>query len=294
MGTLYVVSTPIGNLEDVTARVLRILGEVDAVLAEDTRHTRRLMSHFGLSTPLISLHAHNEEARAQEALSRLSDEGTLALVSDAGTPLVSDPGERLVRRVLDAGHKVVPLPGPSAVLAALVGSGFSTVPFLFAGFAPRKGKERHDWLDRLARAQETVVLFESPERLGALLEALCGACGGGREAAVGREITKVHEEFKRGTLEGLARYYQTEGKPRGEVTVVVAPAEASSVGETVDEDSVRLVARGLLSDGISPSQVAKDLALRLDIPRNRAYQIVLDVQAAREASNGEPTNGGSV
>ncbi len=274
LGTLYLVSTPIGNLDDLSARAIEILDEADAVLAEDTRRTRRLMQHARLSTPLVSLHAHNEEARLGEALSRLSKGARLALVSDAGTPLVSDPGERLVRRALEEGHEVVPLPGPSAVLAALVGSGFPTVPFSFLGFVPRKGTERVQCLERVAAARETVILFESPERVAALLTALAERCDPQRKGVVARELTKLHEEFRRGTLETLARYYTAEGKPRGEVTVVIGPPDGDSQQEKGDEEEGRILAKALLSEGTSPSRAAQELTFRLNIPRNRAYEIV--------------------
>ena len=291
LGTLYLVSTPIGNLEDLSARAVRILGEVDSVLAEDTRRTRRLMSHFDLPTPLVSLHAHNEEARLGEALSRLGKGGSLALVSDAGTPLVSDPGERLVRRALAEGHQVVPLPGPSAVLSALVGSGFPAVPFSFLGFVPRKGKERARCLERVAEARETIVLFESPERLAALLSALTERCGSDRRVVVAREMTKLHEDFRRGTLEALARYYTAEGKPRGEVTVVIAPGEGDASRVSVDEEAGHALARELLNMGTSPSRTARELASRLNITRNQAYELVLSMGPPPHSSEGRAAPG---
>lgn len=278
-GTLYLVSTPIGNLEDVTGRAARVLGEVDAVLAEDTRRTRKLLSHLGLSTPLVSLHAHNEEARAPRILERLDRGERLALVSDAGTPLISDPGERLLRHVLEAGHDVVPLPGASAVLTALVASGFPTIPFSFLGFVPRKGRERREVLDRVAASRETVVLFESPERTSALLADLARRCGGARDAVVAREMTKLHEEFRRGTLEDLARYYQAEAPPKGEVTVVVAPGPGDS-DAGASETAARSLAETLLEEGASPSRAAREVASRLRIPRNQAYQLVHELQAS--------------
>lgn len=295
VGTLYLVSTPIGNLEDLSARAVRILGAVDSVLAEDTRRTRRLMRHFELLTPLVSLHAHNEEARLGKALSSLGKKGgSLALVSDAGTPLVSDPGERLVRRALAEGHQVVPIPGPSAVLSALVGSGFPTVPFSFLGFVPRKGKERVQCLERVAEARDTIVLFESPERLTALLSALAERCGSDRRAIVAREMTKLYEDFRRGTLEALARYYTAEGKPRGEVTVVIAPGEGDASRVSVDEEEVHVLARELLNMGTSPSRTARELASRLNITRNRAYELVLSMLPIPESSEGRAALGGEL
>jgi 16S rRNA (cytidine1402-2'-O)-methyltransferase len=273
VGTLYLVSTPIGNLEDLTERARRVLGEVDAVLAEDTRRTRRLLDHIGASPRLVSLHGHNEKQRLPRILERLREGAALALVSDAGTPLVSDPGARLVDAALADGHKVVPLPGASAVLSALVVSGFPTVPFTFFGFLPRKGRERGELFERVIASRDTVVLFESPERLADLLGELAGRADPGRLAVVGREITKLHEEFRRGTLPELARYYQNGAPPRGEVTVVVSPSE-SAPDPGAEEAAGRALARSLLDGGASPSRVAREVASRLGMPRNRAYDLV--------------------
>ncbi|MEX1257295.1 MAG: 16S rRNA (cytidine(1402)-2'-O)-methyltransferase [Gemmatimonadota bacterium] len=287
MGTLYLVTTPIGNLEDLSPRAARILGEVETVLAEDTRRTGILLRHLGLSTPLLSLHAHNEEGRGDEVLHRLRSGAALALVSDAGTPLVSDPGERLVRRALDEGQEVVPIPGPSAILHALVGSGLPPVPFTFLGFLPRKGKERDEALDRVALSRETVVFFESPERTARTLADLEGRCGAGRRAAVARELTKLHEEFRRGTLEELAGSYATSEDPKGEVTLVVAPAEGDGVSQRVDEEAGRVLAEALLRSGSSPSRAAHDLSRRLGISRNRAYALVQEL-VGEGVSTGAP------
>ena len=280
MGTLYLVSTPIGNLEDLSLRAGRLLGEVDAVLAEDTRRTRVLMRHLGISTPLLSLYAENEATRATEALRRLEGGARLALVSDAGTPLVSDPGERLVRLALEAGHDVQPVPGPSAILAALVGSGLPTLPFSFLGFPPRRGRARTEFLERIRRSAETVVAFESPRRLARLLHDLAEMGEGERTAAVARELTKLHEEFRRGTVGALARYYGGEARTRGEVTVVIGPAPRAEVGPGAGSGEARRIARALLGVGTSASRASREVASILGIPRNRAYRIVLD-----EASN---------
>ncbi|MBW2396918.1 MAG: 16S rRNA (cytidine(1402)-2'-O)-methyltransferase, partial [Deltaproteobacteria bacterium] len=209
MGTLYIVATPIGNLED-------------GILAEDTRHTRVLLDHHGIGTRPRSLHAHNERARVAEVLEALDEGGSIALVSDAGTPLVSDPGERLVAAVAAAGHEVVPIPGPSAVLAALVASGLETTPFLFVGFLPRKAGERRARLSGLADRPETLVFFESPRRVARTLSELAERLGD-RPACLARELTKIHEELARGSLAELATRF-AEGT-RGEVTLVVAGAE---------------------------------------------------------------------
>ena len=275
MATLHLVATPIGNLEDITRRAVRVLGEVQHVAAEDTRRSGLLLQHLGIRTDLISLHAHNEAARLDTVLGWLDAGEDVALVTDAGTPLISDPGGRLVAAVAEAGHTVVPVPGPSAVLAALVGSGLPVDRFAFLGFVPRKGRARASTLERIAGSQETCVLFESPERLVALLEALETTLEKGRRVAVARELTKLHEEFRRGTAGELAAYYKAT-PPKGEVTVVVAAAEEPA--EEVDPAVARARAQALLSDGLRPSQVAKELARELGIPRNRAYEVVHELK----------------
>ena len=279
MSTLYVVATPIGNLEDLTARAARILGEVDRVVAEDTRRTSILLRHLGLRVPLSSLHAHNEAARTASLIEWLDAGETVALVSDAGTPVVSDPGERTVDAVRSAGHEVVPVPGPSAVLAALVGSGLPAERFAFLGFVPRKGADRRSTLARIAESSETTIVFESPERLVKLLEALHEVAPG-RAMCVARELTKVHEEFRRGTAAELEAYYREAGV-RGEVTLVVSPAPASTVDVAEDqEDRAREMARERLRAGDRPSRVARDVSRETGVSRNRAYELV---QLLREA-----------
>lgn len=276
MSTLYLVSTPIGNLDDVSGRAAQTLRAVDRILAEDTRRTRVLADHVGADAPLVSLHAHNERQRLDRITAWLDAGEDLALVSDAGTPLVSDPGGRVVDAVVEHGHRVVPIPGPSAVLAALVGSGLPAERFVFLGFPARKGRERDADLDRIAGSGETVVLFESPHRLVRLLEDLDERCAAGRRVAVARELTKLHEEFVRGTLPEVAGYYR-ERPPKGEVTVVVAPADPDDAEVDVEAEAARL-ARELLDDGMRASTVAKEVAGRLDLARNDAYRIVHDLE----------------
>lgn len=271
------VSTPIGNLEDLTTRAARVLAGVDHVLAEDTRRTGRLLARMGITAQLTSLHAHNEASRRPRVLEWLEEGRDVALVSDAGTPLLSDPGARIVQGALEAGHDVVPVPGASAVLAALVASGLSAERFTFLGFVPRKGPGRRRVLERVAEAEETVVLFESPERLVALLEDLEGVCGGGRRVAVARELTKLHESVVRGTLTEALRYYRDDA-PRGEVTVVVEAAPTSAEPDETDEAAARVLARALLDEGSSPSRAAREIAQRLRLPRNMAYEIVQEAK----------------
>jgi 16S rRNA (cytidine1402-2'-O)-methyltransferase len=286
MGTLYLVSTPIGNLGDLSRRATEVLGRVSRILAEDTRRTRPLLTHLGLSTPMVSFHAHNETSRREAILDWLADGDDIAMVSDAGTPLVSDPGERLVDAVLSAGYPVVPIPGPSAILAALVASGLPSDRFTFLGFLPRKGTERREWLDRIASAPETTILFESPERLLRLLADLGDTSLPGRRGAVCRELTKLHEEFVRGTLEELKAHF-TETPPRGEITLVLEAAGDAPGASEVDSVAAAALAEALLEDGQSPSRAAKEVSRRLKIPRNDAYEIVQAVNRTREGEESD-------
>jgi 16S rRNA (cytidine1402-2'-O)-methyltransferase len=276
VGTLYVVSTPIGNLGDLSPRAADTLRDVSHILAEDTRRTRILAERAGSAARLVSLHEHNERERTDAVLGWLADQEDLALVSDAGTPLVSDPGAKLVAAVLEAGYRVVPIPGPSAVVAALVASGLPCERFTFLGFPERKGRARRELLERVAASEETVVLFESPQRLVELLHALADACGGERLVAAARELTKVHEEVRRGTMVDVAAYYETN-PPKGEVTLVVAGADPVDRSEEV-ESRARQLAGELLAGGVKPSAAAKEIAERLDLARNEAYRIVHDLE----------------
>lgn len=223
---------------------------------------------------MVSLHAHNEADRVRRVLAWLDGGEVLALVCDAGTPLVSDPGGRLVEAVTEAGHTVIPIPGPSAVLGALVGSGLPSDRFLFLGFPERKGKARSRFLERIAESEETTVLFESPRRLVRLLEDLTGSCGPARRVAVARELTKLHEEWFRGPVGEAAEHFRSH-PPRGEISVVVGPAEGTiGTGRGEAEDDVRAAAARLLETGERPSTVAREVARRLGVPRNVAYRIV--------------------
>jgi 16S rRNA (cytidine1402-2'-O)-methyltransferase len=279
VATLFVVSTPIGNLGDVTRRAEEVLASVGRVLAEDTRHTRRLLDHLGIRVPMTSLHAHNEASRRDQVMGWLDEGVDLALVSDAGTPLISDPGARVLQAVIEGGHAVVPIPGASAVLAALVTSGLPADRFVYLGFVPRRGPDRRALLERVARAEETVVLFESPERLIRLLEDLSEVCGGERRVAVARELTKLHETVVRGTLAEARSYYQGS-TPRGEISVVVDARPLEGAATRSEREAARALARSLLDGGASPSGVAREVSRQLHLPRNLAYEIV------QEAKNG--------
>jgi 16S rRNA (cytidine1402-2'-O)-methyltransferase len=270
--TLYVVATPLGNLGDLSPRAADLLRRVPVVAAEDTRRTRGLLSHLGASPTLLSFHAYSGERRLEAVLGILRDGRDVALVSDAGTPGVSDPGADLVAAARAADIAVIPIPGPSAVATALSAAGLPADRYLFLGFVPRKGVERTRLLTRAAEEEWSVVLFEAPTRLGALLQDLARLAGPERRAAVARELTKLHEEFRHGTLAELAGYY-SEHEPRGEITVVVAgtgtPAPEEDRTEEAAEHAVEL-----LAEGLSRREVARRLTESHGLSRNDAYRLV--------------------
>ncbi|HKZ54304.1 MAG TPA: 16S rRNA (cytidine(1402)-2'-O)-methyltransferase [Anaerolineales bacterium] len=271
MGTLYLVATPIGNLEDITLRALRVLNQVRMIAAEDTRHTRKLLSHYHISVPLLSYHEHNKDPRLSAILSALS-EGDVALVSDAGTPGLSDPGYELVRASLQAGHQVTPIPGPSAPVAALVASGLPTDAFVFVGYLPRKTSERRRLLLELARERRTLLAFEAPHRLRQTLADLRQIFGEARPTALCRELTKVHEEILRGTLGEVAEVFRTR-EPRGEITLVIGgPGE----GQAWEEARVRDALGEQIALGSSPSEAARLVAAQAGWPRRTVYRMALE------------------
>jgi len=269
-GTLFVVSTPIGNMGDFTFRAVETLRAVSLVLAEDTRHSRPLLQRYDVPTPLAAYHEHNEAKATPGIVARLLGGESVALISDAGTPLLSDPGARLTAAALEAGIAVVPVPGASALLAALVASGLPAERFTFYGFLERKGRARSEALAEIGALRHTAVLYEAPSRVGDTLAELAESGAGGRRAAVARELTKQFEEVRRGTVSSLAAYY-AERPPRGEVVIVVAGAEPSS--DAPDEDALRNRARDLRAQGMSARDVAKALVAETGVGRNLAYQI---------------------
>jgi 16S rRNA (cytidine1402-2'-O)-methyltransferase len=274
-GILYVVATPLGNLGDLSLRAMEVLRAVPVVAAEDTRRTRGLLSHLGASPRLLSYHAHSEEPRLEVLLEMLHDGRDVALVSDAGTPVVSDPGTDLVAAARASGVTVVPIPGPSAVATALSAAGLKGDRYLFLGFIPRKGSERARLIARAAAEEWSVVFFEAPPRLADLLEDLARAVGGTRRAVVARELTKLHEEFRAGTLAELAGYY-SEHPPRGEITIVLegtgAPAEPPDrTGEAVEQATL------LLAEGLTRREVVRRISETLGLPRNDAYRLVMEL-----------------
>jgi 16S rRNA (cytidine1402-2'-O)-methyltransferase len=272
-GTLYVVATPLGNLGDLAPRAAEVLRRAPVVAAEDTRRTRGLLTHLGAKPTLLSFHAHSGERRVDTLLEILGEGRDVALVTDAGTPGVSDPGTGLVAAVREAGFTVVPIPGPSAVATALSAAGIGADRYLFLGFIPRKGAERARLLARAAAEEWTVVLFEAPPRLVALLRDLAAVAGGDRRAAVARELTKVHEEVRTGTLSELADYY-SEVPPRGELTIVVEGTGAPALPPDRSADAAEEAA-SLLAEGLSRREVARKLTETLGMSRNDAYRLVM-------------------
>ena len=267
-GSLYVVSTPIGNLRDITLRAIDVLRTVDLILAEDTRHSRHLLDHHGIATPMLSYHEHNEARATATAIARLREGRDVALISDAGTPLVSDPGARVVRAAAEAGIAVVPIPGPSAALAALVSSALSSERFTFFGFLARKGRERDEALQELSSLRHTGVLYEAPNRVATTLAELVERGAGDRRVVVARELTKQFEEVRRGTVVELAAYYESS-PPRGEVVIVLEGGTVQPLGE----DELRSRVRTLRAAGLSARDVAAALVREDGASRNLAYRL---------------------
>jgi 16S rRNA (cytidine1402-2'-O)-methyltransferase len=273
--TLFVVATPLGNLGDLSPRAAALLRRVPVVAAEDTRRVRGLLVHLGATPRVLSYHAHSPARRAALILEILSEGRDVALVTDAGTPGVSDPGEDLVTQAREAGFAVVPIPGPSAVTTALSVSGFPAGRYLFLGFAPRRGRDREAWLTQAAAAPWTVVLFEAPARVAALLRDLAQTAGNDRKVVVTRELTKLHEEVRAGTLGELAEQFDAV-EPRGEFTIVLAGSGSEAAEAPTRPDPV-MRARELLEQGLSRKDAAHQLARELGLPRNAAYRVVMDL-----------------
>jgi 16S rRNA (cytidine1402-2'-O)-methyltransferase len=275
MATLYVVATPLGNLADLSPRAADCLRRVAVVAAEDTRRTRGLLAHLDARPQLVSFHAHSGPRRTEVLLEILSEGRDVALVTDAGTPGVSDPGPELVEAARKAGFPVVPLPGASAVTVALSASGLPADRYLMLGFVPRKGAERVRLLTRAAEEEWPVVFFEAPGRLAALLRHLLGIAGPDRRAVVARELTKLHEEFRDGTLTELADYY-SRVEPKGEITLILAGTGVPPAPADRSHEALAL-ARRLLEDGISRRETARRVAAELGLPRNEAYRLVMEL-----------------
>ncbi len=279
-GTLFVVASSIGNVQDMSPRAVETLRTADLVLAEDTRSARKLLEGYGIDRRTQSCFDANEPARADQAATLLRSGASVALLSEAGTPTVSDPGYRVVRAAIAEGARVVPVPGPSAVLAALVGSGLPTDRFVFLGFPPRKAGARQELLAQLRPLPATLVFFESPHRVVATLTDLGAVLGADRPACLARELTKTHEEFVRGTLAELAQRYESE-RPLGEVTLVVGGAPEQGAAQGPTEDELRAMGRALLAKGLSVRDAADTLASDTGKPRRETYRMILDLRARR-------------
>jgi len=269
-GILYIVATPIGNLEDITLRALRVLREVDVIAAEDTRHTQTLLSHHDIQTPLTSYHEHNEKTKAQELVTRLVRDQNIALVSDAGTPAISDPGFRLVVQAIGAGIRIIPVPGASALTAVLSTAGLPTDRFVFEGFLPAKKKQRRERLQTLRHETRTLIFYEAPHRLKDTLDDIHELLGN-RQAVLAREVSKIHEEFLRGPISKLIQALGG-GEVRGEVTLIIS----GSAGESrVDENALKTEIRELKSRGLRVKEIAEVLGEKFGYPKKDIYRLAL-------------------
>lgn len=278
--TLYVVATPIGNLEDMTFRAVKILQTVDVIAAEDTRHTGRLLQHFQIKTPQVSYHEHNRSSRIPELLEELSNGKAIALVTDAGVPGISDPGYELVKVCIEAGIPVVPIPGANAAITALSAAGLPTDRFVFEGFLPAKGQQRRSHLESLETESRTLIFYESPHRLRETLQDFAEIFGTSRQIVLARELTKLYEEFWRGTIEeAIAHYSQRE--PQGEYTLLVAGTPPTQPQLSEEELKAELLA--IMSQGISRSQASRQLAKVTSLPRRQLYQLALAIKMDQQS-----------
>ena len=274
---LHLVATPIGNLDDITLRALAVLAAADLIACEDTRRSRTLLDHYGISTPTTAYHEHNAALARPKLIARLTQGAAIAIISDAGTPSVSDPGFKLVRETLVAGHSVTAVPGASAVLAALSVSGMPTDRFFFEGFLPAKENQRRTRIKEIKSIPASLILFESPSRIGATLNDLAAEFGR-REAAICRELTKLHEEVRRGELPALAGDYADGATARGEIVIVISPPQQEDDASMVDHDA-------LLHDALrrlSLKDAVAEIAARTGAPRRMIYQRALALQQERE------------
>lgn len=271
-GSLYIVSTPIGNLDDITHRALEVLRHVTVIACEDTRHTRKLLNHFGINTPTISYHDHNERERATELLDRLQSGDSIAIVSDAGTPGINDPGFRLVRLAIENDVQIVPVPGANALITALVSSGLPTDEFFFGGFLPPKSNARRSRLEELRTIAATLVFYEAPHRIAATLKDAREVMGN-RTAVVARELTKLHEEFLRGNLEELVEHFSAADKARGEMVLIISGrSDEDGVNVEGRVGSVAALVAELEAAGLDHRAALKKAARTLGMTRDEAYR----------------------
>ncbi|MEC4803250.1 MAG: 16S rRNA (cytidine(1402)-2'-O)-methyltransferase [Jaaginema sp. PMC 1079.18] len=271
--TLYLVGTPLGNLEDMTFRAIRVLKEVDMIAAEDTRHTGKLLQHFQIETPQISYYEHNAGKRTPELIQKLEKGSAIALVTDAGMPAISDPGYELVKACATANITIVPIPGATAAMTALAASGIESDRFIFEGFLPTKNKERQARLQQIQRETRSLIFYEAPHRILRTLTDFAEVLGEDRAIVLGRELTKMHEEFWRGTIGDALIYYQ-ENLPKGEFTIVAAGGSIEAK-MTLTEDQLKLELKKLMAEGMSRSQASRHLAQVTAIPRRQLYQLAL-------------------
>jgi 16S rRNA (cytidine1402-2'-O)-methyltransferase len=274
-GTLYLVGTPIGNLEDISFRAVRILKTVDLVAAEDTRHTSKLLQHYQITNSTISYHEHNQLARLDELLTHLKENKTIALVTDAGMPGISDPGYDLIKACIEAKIAVVPIPGANAAIAGLVASGLLSDRFVFEGFLPTKDRDRNQRLDLLKNETRTIIFYEAPHRLQSMLQNFLTVFSEDRTIVLARELTKLHEEFWRGTIAEAIAVYSTR-QPKGEFTIIVEGAEISST-IIMTEEEIKVEIQQLMQQGISRSQASRQLSKTISRSRQEIYQLALEV-----------------
>ena len=273
-GTLFLIATPIGNLEDITFRALRLLKEADLIACEDTRHTAKLLSHYGIATPRESYHEHNESIRAERLLTLLREGKNVALVSDAGTPLVSDPGFTLVAACRREGIPVTPVPGPSAAVAALTASGFPTDRFYFSGFLPSRTSQRRRVFEELSALKSTLIFYEAPHRVLESLEDMTAVLGD-RKGCLARELTKVHEEWLIGSLTEIRAALAAREVIRGEITIIVAGGRGEAVKDACPESLEAHLEMEMLRTGVSRKDALKTVARRRGLSRREAYHLLL-------------------
>ncbi|GKQ42152.1 ribosomal RNA small subunit methyltransferase I [Companilactobacillus sp. RD055328] len=271
LGSLFLVPTPIGNLEDMTIRAINTLKEVDLIAAEDTRNTGILLSHFEVSTKQTSFHEHNKAEKIPELINKMQAGMKIAQVSDAGTPSISDPGKELVQAAIEAGIAVVPLPGATASTTALIASGLVPQPFYFYGFLARKGKQRTEEITDLSNRSETSIIYESPFRVLKTLVDLKEIMGSNRQIVTARELTKIHEAFVRGSIEEVESWFM-EHEPKGEFVIMISGKDDTSIMELTDEQ-IKLRVQQLIDDGQKPKEAIKEVALLIQRPKNEIYDI---------------------
>ena len=283
-GNLYIIATPIGNLEDITLRALRILKEADMIACEDTRHTRKLLSHYGISKPLVSYHEHNEQGRTKELIARLEEGYNVALVSDSGTPLISDPGSLIVRKAIEKGINVIPIPGASAIITAISASGIQCDEFTFTGFLPPRRSPRLKKLRELSGLYSTLIIYEAPHRIIDTLNDAREVLGD-RDSVLARELTKIHEEFYRGTLSSLAEHLMIS-EVRGEMVLLIAPPSKGQTSNPKEDQSSKSISAEIdelvRSKNLDTRDALKRVAKSRGITRSEAYRRMVEEKSSRE------------